>query len=225
MGRRCAERGARSAVRGAWCAERTLQQSKISLERGYFSRIIRPHFKVSFDWRGTMRGWLVGCLLLVTAAAQGGTVTGHGRFLKIAGNPAMGYSELYESDLFLSPANNSLMGPVRRLGAPPAPDPTTYDGFYRIDGMPAGSYSVYVNQPDFFISPKVVPNVNIPASGTVTVNVDLDVDYSTSFGGDQQWTEWAWDNYQTFVAKGSSVRFFSGRMAGNVFYVSQEDIV
>src|SRR5947207_2653121 len=43
-----------------------------------------------------MRGWLVGCLLLVTAAAQGGTVTGHGRFLKIAGNPSMGYSELYD---------------------------------------------------------------------------------------------------------------------------------
>src|SRR5689334_672889 len=108
-----------------------------------------------------------GIVVFTTTIAQAGTVTGHGRFLKIAGNPAMGYSELYESDLFLSPPNNSLLGPVRRLGAPPAPDPVTYDGFYRIDNMPAGNYSVYVNQPDFFISPKVVPNVNIPASGIV----------------------------------------------------------
>src|SRR5256885_2502032 len=114
-------------------------------------------------------GYALGALLIIHTSAHGGTVTGHGRFLKIAGNPAMGYSELYESDLFLSPPNNSLMGPVRRLGAPPAPDPVTYDGFYRIDNMPAGNYSILVNQPDFFISPKVVPNVNIPASGTVTV--------------------------------------------------------
>jgi hypothetical protein len=167
----------------------------------------------------------VGSVLSLSLIANGGTVTGHGRFLKIAGNPAMGYSELYESDLFLSPPNNSMMGPVRRLGAPPAPDPVTYDGFYRIDGMPAGTYSIYVNQPDFFISPKVVPNVNIPASGTVTVNVDLDVDYSTAFTGDQQWTEWAWDNYQTFVAKGASVRGITWRMAGSGLYDGKVGIV
>src|SRR2546421_3741072 len=106
MGKRCAEK---------WCAERTLQQSKISLEWGWFSRIIRPHFIGLFDWRGMMRGWLVGCLLVGTAGAQAGTVTGHGRFLNIAGNPAMGYSELYESDLWLTPPNNS-MGPARRVG-------------------------------------------------------------------------------------------------------------
>src|ERR1051325_11453532 len=120
-----------------------------------------------------------GIVVFAAGAAQAGTVTGHGRFLKIAGNPSMGYSELYESDLFLSPPNNTLMGPVRRLGAPPAPDPVTYDGAYRIDNLPAGTYSILVNQPDFFISPKVVPNISIPSSGSVTVNVDLDVDYST----------------------------------------------
>jgi hypothetical protein len=157
-------------------------------------------------------------------AAEAGTVTGHGRFLRIAGNPAMGYSELYESDLFLSPPNNSLMGPVRRLGAPPGQSPT-YDGFYSIDSLPAGNYSIYVNQPDFFISPKVVPNVNIPASGTTTVNVDLDVDYSTAFTGDQQWTEWGWDNYQTFVGKGASVRGITWRMAGSGLYDGKVGVV
>src|SRR4051794_3907295 len=171
---------------------------------------------------------LIACAaagVLCTSMADGGTVTGHGRFLKIAGNPAMGYSELYESDLFLAPPNSNLMGPVRRLGAPPAPDPVSYDGFYRIDNMPAGNYSILVNQPDFFISPKVVPNVNITASGTTTVNVDLDVDYSTAFTGDQQWTAWDSDNYQTFVAKGSSVRGITWRMAGSGLYDGKVGIV
>src|SRR3954468_9830559 len=126
-----------------------------------------------------MRGWLVGCFLSIGSTAIAGTVTGHGRFLNIAGNPAMGYSELFESDLWLTPPNTSV-GPAWRLGGTGG---TTFDGFYKIDGMPAGNYSIYVNQPDFFISPKVVPNVSIPASGTVTMNVDLDVDYSTRFKG------------------------------------------
>ena len=44
------------------------------------------------------------------------SITGHGRYEKIKGKPAVGYVELYESDLFLSPPNNSYVGPSSRLG-------------------------------------------------------------------------------------------------------------
>ena len=146
-------------------------------------------------------------------AARAGTISGHGRIERIAGNPSMGYKELYEWDLFLSPSDDSMVGPSRRLGAPPGQVPTG-DGYYRIDGLPAGTYSAYVNQPDFFASPKVVANVQVPQSGQVRVNVDLDVDYSTYFRDNGQWTDWQWDWYQTFTATGTAVRGVSWVMAG-----------
>jgi len=144
-----------------------------------------------------------------------GSITGQGRFEKIAGNPSAGHVYLYEWDLFLSPHDNSMVGPCRRLGAPPGQLPT-YDGYYRIDNLPAGAYSVYVNQPDFFASPRVVPNVQIIDAQQTLLNVDLDVDYSTYFKNTagQQWTEWKWAWYQTFLATGTSVRGVSWVMAG-----------
>ncbi|MHC4179610.1 MAG: carboxypeptidase-like regulatory domain-containing protein, partial [Planctomycetota bacterium] len=166
----------------------------------------------------TIRRVTSGAVLLLLAAAgtqtaPAGTISGHGRFERIAGNPGMGYKELYEWDLFLSPSDNSTVGPSRRLGAPPG-QPPTGDGYYRIDGLPAGTYSAYVNQPDFFASPKVVPNVQVPQSGQTQVNVDLDVDYSTYFRDSGQWTDWQWDWYQTYTAVGTSVRGVSWVMAG-----------
>jgi len=158
-----------------------------------------------------------GILVLMLAAAQCafgvGSITGQGQFEKIAGNPSMGYKALYEWDLFLSPADNSMVGPFRRLGAPPGQAPTG-DGFYRIDGLPAGMYSVFVNQPDFFASPKVVPDVEIKNGRTTHVNIDLDIDYSTYFhpGTYTDWGPWTW--YQTFRATGTSVRAVSWVMAG-----------
>jgi len=148
-----------------------------------------------------------------------GSITGQGRFEKIAGVPSMGYKYLYEWDLFLSPSDNSIVGPFRRLGAPPGLPPTG-DGYYLIEGMPAGIYSIYVNQPDFFASPKVVPNVQIIDGQQAVVNVDLDVDYSTYFRdtGGQEWTDWQWEWYQTFLATGTSVRGVSWVMAGAGLY-------
>ncbi|MHC4890061.1 MAG: carboxypeptidase-like regulatory domain-containing protein [Planctomycetota bacterium] len=123
-----------------------------------------------------------------------GWITGQGRFEKITGVPSMGHQS-------------------RRLGAPPG-QPPTGDGYYRIDNLPAGIYSVYVNQPDFFASPKVVPNVEILDGQETVVNVDLDLDYSTYFRDSGQWTDWQWDWYQTFLATGTSVRGVSWMMAG-----------
>ena len=85
---------------------------------------------------------IILALLLPEQRAQaGGSITGQGRFEKIAGVPSMGYKYLYEWDLFLSPSDNSIVGPCRRLGAPPGQTPTG-DGYYRIDNLPAGIYSV-----------------------------------------------------------------------------------
>jgi len=153
-------------------------------------------------------------LMPVQYVEASGSITGQGRFEKITGVPSMGHKYLYEWDLFLSPSDNSL-GPFRRLGAPPGQEPTG-DGFYQIDNLPAGIYSVYVNQPDFFASPKVVPNVQIVDGQQAVVNVDLDVDYSTYFKdtGGGQWTDWQWEWFQTFLATGTSVRGISWMMAG-----------
>ncbi|MBN1855147.1 MAG: carboxypeptidase regulatory-like domain-containing protein [Pirellulales bacterium] len=151
--------------------------------------------------------------LISTETAWSGTVVGQGRFERIAGNPSMGYTSLYEWDLFLSPSDDSMLGPSRRLGAPPGQSPTG-DGYYRIDHIPAGDYSIYVNQPDFFASPQVVPDIRVPDTGLVHVNVDLDVDYSTYFRDSGQWTDWQWDRYQTFTATGTAIRGISWVMAG-----------
>ena len=164
--------------------------------------------------------WLalaVCAALLVAVGAQrvagSGSITGQGRFERIAGNQSAGYQYLYEWDLFLSPRDDSVVGPSRRLGAPPG-EPPRGDGYFRIDGIPAGTYSVFVNQPDFFASPKVVSNVQIQNGQTTTCNVDLDVDYSTYFRDSGQWTDWQWDWYQTFTAAGASVRGVSWMLAG-----------
>ncbi|MBN2270695.1 MAG: carboxypeptidase regulatory-like domain-containing protein [Sedimentisphaerales bacterium] len=157
-------------------------------------------------------GFAVVVLIASSCAYCAGWVTGHGRFEKIAGKPAMGYKELYEWDLYLSPSDNSWVGPSRRLGAPPG-EPARGDGYYRIDNVPAGIYSIYVTQPDFFASPKLVPNVEVVNGQGTTVNVELDVDYSTYyFPG--TWSEWQWDWYQTFKATGTSVRGIQWIMAG-----------
>ncbi len=161
----------------------------------------------------TLAGVAVALLAAVEGAFGAGSITGYGRFEKIAGVPSAGHQQLYEWDLFVSPPANSMVGPFRRLGAPPGGLPTG-DGYYRIDGLPAGIYSVYVNQPDFFASPKVLPNVEIKDGQTTSLNVDLDVDYSTYFSQSGQWSDWKSTWYQTFLATGTSVRGVSWRMAG-----------
>jgi hypothetical protein len=138
------------------------------------------------------------------SAYAGGTVTGHARFEKIKGRPYMGYAELYESNLFLSPSVSPPTGPSRRLGAPGTGN--TYDGFYTIDNMPAGTYSILVNQPLFFVRPKVVTDVHIQDGQTTIQNVELPVDFSTyTYRDVATWTnpDTVW--YQTFTATGTSV--------------------
>ncbi len=152
-------------------------------------------------------------LLTAQLALGSGAISGQGRFERIAGNPGGGYQHLYEWDLFVSPSGASLVGPCRRLGAPPG-EPPRGDGYYRVGDLPAGTYSLYVSQPDFFASPKVVPDVEVIDGQTTHLDVELDVDYSTYFRDSGQWTDCQWDWYQTFTAAGTSVRGVSWVMAG-----------
>jgi len=162
-------------------------------------------------------------LLVPASARSDGTVTGHGRFERIKGKPHMGYVELYESNLFLSPAASPPVGPSRRLGAPPNQAPT-YDGFYSIT-MPAGTYSILVNQPLFFIRPKVLPDVVIRDGQTTVAHVELPIDFSTAFRDPGQWTgpENTW--YQTYTAAGMSVTGVSFVLAGTAATVCSVSVM
>jgi hypothetical protein len=111
------------------------------------------------------------------------------------------------------------VGPNRRLGTwcvigGNCINQVTSDGCYCIDSMAAGTYSILVDQPLFFVAPRVVPNLVIPATGSIDVPVELGIDYSTFFKND--WTAAAnsvW--YQTFVATGTGVRGVAFSYAGN----------
>jgi hypothetical protein len=139
-----------------------------------------------------------------------GTVTGHGRFERVKGRPALGYAELYESNLFLSPDGGGARGPSFRLGAPPGEAPRG-DGYYSLT-VPAGTYSLLVNQPLFFIRPKVVSGVTVRDGATTTQHVELPIDYSTYFT--DEWTTFETVWVQTFVATGASITGVSWRLAG-----------
>lgn len=142
--------------------------------------------------------------------ALAGGIYGHAALIpRIKGKSWMGYIEVYESDLFLSPPNSATVGPSRRLGTTQfngiqcTDSVITYDGGYCVDGMPGGSYSILVNQPDFFPRPAVLPYVTITNSGRSVVDVDIPIDYSTYFTDDWPGADTTW--YQTFTATGINV--------------------
>lgn len=143
-------------------------------------------------------------------ALADGRVTGQARFERVKGRPARGYVELYESNLFLSPDGGTSRGPSFRLGAPPG-EPPRGDGYYSLD-VPAGTWSILVNQPLFFIRPRVIPGVVVRDGRTTVQNVDLPIDYSTFYT--DTWTGWDSVWIQTFVATGASITGVSWKLAG-----------
>jgi hypothetical protein len=155
-----------------------------------------------------------GVVLLLAAPSSAlgdGIVTGNARFERIKGRPETGHAQLYESNLFLCPDSGFTLGPSRRLGAPPGEAPRG-DGYYSAS-LPAGTWSLLVNQPLFFIRPKVVPGVVVRDGQTTTQHIDLPIDYSTYFT--DTWTP-TWEDrwYQTFVATGTSITGVTFRLAG-----------
>ena len=139
-----------------------------------------------------------------------GTITGRGRFERVRGRPALGHVELYESNLFLSPDGGGARGPSFRLGAPPGEAPRG-DGFFSLT-VPAGTYSLLVAQPLFFIRPRVIGGIEVRDGMLTTRNVELPIDYSTAFTDD--WTTFEDTWIQTFVATGTAITGVSWKLAG-----------
>jgi len=151
------------------------------------------------------------CFEPSSRASPTGTIRGYARYPRIVGNPASGYVELYEWNLFLCPVGGKGIGPSRRLGAPPG-EPARGDGFYEI-AISAGLVSLFVTQPTFYGRPAVVPGVWIQAGRTVTRNISPAIDFCCAFT--ENWSlPWGESWYQTFVAKGTSITGVSFRLAG-----------
>ncbi len=155
-----------------------------------------------------------------------GDIKGHAtRIERIKGQPQMGYVEVAETNLFIAPATDSVYGPSKRLGTrcnygsgcqefANTNDGCYCTGFWRDnDSLPGGIYSILVNEPEFFIRPKVLPDVTIIDDQTVTVDIDIPIDYSTYFDN-SGWTSYDTTWYQTFTATGTSVTGVSFVLAG-----------
>lgn len=119
----------------------------------------------------------------------------------------------YECNLFVAPhAAASARGVTRRMGAPPHELPR-YDGFYNVS-VDAGTYTLLLSQPLFFIRPKVRAVSVAAGQDSVQANMSLCVDYSMQYRLDKQWTSPSPCWYQTFVATGTSISGVAYVLAG-----------
>lgn len=152
---------------------------------------------------------VIGWSLL--APAWGGTLNGNAWIEKVKGRPG-DYLELYEWNIFA--AATGVNGKSFRVGLPPNPR-----AFYTFD-LQSGTYALLLDQALFWGRPKVAHSISVPASGTVSLNVELPADYSCAFGdksgpwGNEPWTPFGTPWYQTFVATGTSITGIVFKMAG-----------
>ncbi len=165
-------------------------------------------------------------------------VRGHARYELIKGNPSAGYRELYETNLFFTPANASQRkGRSRRLGTTvvsgsSCTNITVGNGEYCISDMefiggsssgviPSGTYSILVSEPLFYVAPKIIGGITITNGQDRIIHPELPLDYSTydlsdwvgnTDDGDFRPASSPW--YQTFEATGRSIRGASIAFAG-----------
>lgn len=153
------------------------------------------------------------CVLLFSGnlVLAAGTINGTGRFERIKGRPG-NYIELYEWNLYLSPDAGFTLGERRRLGACQEYGAACTPGYYQIESA-AGWYTILVTQPIFYARPTVVTDVQLVDGQTVTVNPDLNPDYSCYHIADGAWS-WSTIWYQTFIAKGTSITRVQFMLAG-----------
>jgi hypothetical protein len=163
----------------------------------------------------------VAMVLILSAAASAelaladATLTGNCWIPKVKGQTS-DYLALYEWNIWLNKDGTGYTGQSFRVGA----SGSTTSSQYTFTGVPAGTYSLYLDEPRFWGRPTVIDHVVMPSSGTVNLNVEIPSDYGCAFGGnsgpwgDNPWTAWkpAW--YQTFIATGTSVTGINFKVAG-----------
>lgn len=144
------------------------------------------------------------------------TLTGNCWIEKVKGQHTA-FLALYEWNIWLCKDGTGYTGQSFRVGAYPA----TTSSQYIFAPAPAGTYSVYLDEPRFWGRPTVVGNVALPSSGTVSLNVEIPSDYGCAFGSDSgewgsnPWTAWQSTWYQTFIATGVSVTGINFKLAGS----------
>jgi hypothetical protein len=157
-------------------------------------------------------------LALIPPCAALDKLEGHGRVEMSKGHPEKGHIELYEWDVWLTPDGEG-ENRVRRTGAPPG-EGVRHDGYYSFYPL-AGRYSLYLNQPEWWVRPKVVPNIEVKDGKPLVVHAIPPVDYSMGFGNNMgvwegkgdPW-DWATTWHQTFVALGTGITKVQFKLAG-----------
>lgn len=147
-----------------------------------------------------------------------GTVEGRAGVSCIKGQPHLGLIELYEWDAWLSPDGVG-ENHVRRVGAMPGEN-ITHDGRFSFH-VPSERYSLLVHQPEWWVRPKIVPDLQIEDGVHTTLTVEPPTDYSVGFGNNMgPWQgkgdpwDWAVTWHQTFVALGTGITKVQFKFAG-----------
>jgi hypothetical protein len=149
-----------------------------------------------------------------------GRLVCHARIPSILGHPEAGFVELYEFDMWLNGEGHS-EAYVRRCGAPPY-EATTHNGYTPFDVVP-DAYAVLLHQPEWFVRPAVVPDINVKPGLNADRNVIPALDYSCVSGTKLgPWEKpglpkpWATAKvfHQTFLAKGTSITHAHFKLAG-----------
>jgi hypothetical protein len=153
------------------------------------------------------------------ALIAGGNIYGTARMERIKGKPYMGYRELVEWSLFLTPAHPTIDGISRRIGTSQwmgtgCVDPCLNCGMnYCKSNLVPGTYSALLTFPYLFATPKVINNISITEGQLTRVDFEMPIDYSTYFFHDHTHPATSW--CQTFVATGYGIRGVSFTYAGN----------
>lgn len=158
------------------------------------------------------------CMLMCVPGVQAaGAFEGNCWIEQVKGRPGA-YVALYEWNIYALIDGGTTAGHFDRVGDVPQssfnlPNPQIPWG------LPAGNYSLLLDQPLFWGRPKVVTNKTMPANGVNAFNVELATDYSCAFGNNSGiWgtDPWDWDStwYQTFKATGTSISGISYKLAG-----------
>lgn len=151
--------------------------------------------------------------VMTASVALAADVVGNWRERTVKGVASSPWLEYYEWNAFYSPAGSS-SSQTCRTGA--CRGTLTHDGRYIFLGVPNGPGTIYVDQPNFYAAPKVLP---VNAQGSMTIDTHPNTDYHIAFGQNSgSWGANPWDFHggtwrQTFVATGTGINRVSFKLA------------